>query len=184
MAAADATVLYKIVLMARCKQVTATTQLCTTAHTWYITHNDTHNAHAIVRSAQWKELHDSKPGDDCSCCRGTCSAWSMMFLSVTHVRPWSLCTETAPWFRLYPFTSVHAAYSDSWKTKKSLRFSDHFPIIMRAFWGSSLESDSWVHGSLTALTLETGSRRHTAKGSDWSWRQLWQWKGWQSKHID
>ncbi len=53
---------------------------------------------------------------------------------------------------------------------------------MGASWGGSPESDSWVHGSLTALTLDTGSRRHTAKGSDWSWRQLWQWKDWQSKH--
>ena len=40
-------------------------------------------------------------------------ASSMIFLSVTHVRPSSLCTDTAAWFKLYPFTSVHAAYSDS-----------------------------------------------------------------------
>ena len=30
-------------------------------------------------------------------------------------RPVSLWTDTAAWFRLYPFTSVHAAYSDSCK---------------------------------------------------------------------
>jgi hypothetical protein len=120
MAAADATVMYKIGLMARCKQVTAKTELRTAAPTWYIIHDVIHNAHDVVHTmtlydaVQRGGAHSSKPGQisDCSCCRHM-HHMEPDVLSVTHVRPWSLCTETAAWFRLYPFTNVQAAYSDS-----------------------------------------------------------------------
>ena len=116
-----------------------------------------HNAHVIVPNVLRGELHNSKPGkaSDCSCCRHM-QHMEHDALSVTHVSPWSLCTETAAWFRLYPFTRVHAAYSDSWKKKKSVRFP---AIIIGASWGGSPESDSWIHGSLMSVTQETRSRR-------------------------
>lgn len=71
MAAANASVFYQVGLMAGCKQVTAKTELCTTARKSYILHDVTHNAHGIVHNVLRGELHDSKPGivSDCSRCR-------------------------------------------------------------------------------------------------------------------
>ena len=71
MAAADASVFYKVALMAGCKQVTAKTELCTTARKSYILHDTTHSENGIVHNVLRGELHDSKPGivSDCSRCR-------------------------------------------------------------------------------------------------------------------
>ncbi len=69
MAAANTSVFCEIGLMARCKQVTAWKELCTTAHTWYILHDYTHNAHDIVHNVQRGEHQDSKPDNASNCSR-------------------------------------------------------------------------------------------------------------------
>ena len=61
MAAANASVTYKVGLMATCRQATTKAELCTTAHTWYILHNVVHNGHDIVHNVLRGELHSSKP---------------------------------------------------------------------------------------------------------------------------
>ena len=57
----------------------------------------------------------------------------------THLSPCSLWTETAAWFKLYPFTSVHAAYSDSCRVVGPINFADkHLALLMRL-----IKGDSW-----------------------------------------
>ena len=48
----------------------------------------------------------------------------------THLSPWSLWTETAAWFKLYPFTSVHAAYSDSCRLMEQVSVADKHLVFL------------------------------------------------------